>query len=534
MMGRRSNQTSLFDASALVQGKIDPDSLYALLHAIGPVILSDDDFAEMYNLEEGRPSLPPSLLAQVLLLQRHDNVSDREAVARLKFDLRWQYALRLPVGYPGFAHANLCHFRSRLIVHGLERLPFEKLTELAVETGLLDPSAPQAIDSSHIFGAAAVEDTYRLLRGGLRRLLAKLVACEPQWGASLIEQLDLSAYQSPEKPEIAWDEAETRADFLKQIVGDSRRLLAALDGVARAEIREAASLLIELLDQDITTGDAGEPEIKQGVAKDRTISTTDPEMRHGRKSSSKRFDGYKVHLTESLDSEIITDVAVTPGNAHDAEAAAEMLQRQEQALGSLPEELLGDTHYGSADTRVELAALGVEVIAKLPPNPQAGRGRFAKEAFLIDLEQETVTCPAGHTTDRFFIRRDAKKRPVTCFQFDADLCRDCALREQCTTSKNGRTITLHYHQAVVDAARAYNQSEEFKQKYRRRALIERKLSEMLWRHGLRFGRYFGRKKTELQALLVASVVNLKRIGRLLCARLKEAMEIIVPALRRAA
>jgi transposase len=127
MMGRVSQQQSLFEVAALVEPKLDCGSIYCLLHYLGEEYLSDEDFAAMYTRGEGRPSLPPSLLAKVCLLQRHDNVSDREATRRVQFDLRWLYALRLPIGYPGFAHTNLSHFRSRLIVHGLERVPFDRL-----------------------------------------------------------------------------------------------------------------------------------------------------------------------------------------------------------------------------------------------------------------------------------------------------------------------------------------------------------------------------------------------------------------------
>lgn len=516
MMGRQSAQINIFEGSALFKHKIEPGSIYHLLHHLGDECLSDDDFAQLYDHSTGRPSIPPSLLAKVLLLQRHDNVSDREAARRVQFDLRWLYALRLPLGYEGFAHANLCHFRSRLIVHNLERVPFDRFNELAIELGVLAPAAEQAIDSSHIFGAAAVQDTYRLLRSGLRKLLLTLLDKAPARLQPVIAELGLEGYESREKPALDWDDAEARAAWLKQIVTDSRRLLEYLDGseLVDAEVRKAAELLSQLLNQDIAEpADDSGPTLKQGVAKDRIISTEDPEMRHGRKSQSKRFDGYKVHLSEDLQSELITNVEVTPGNVHDSEPAPGMIKEQQERLGATPTTLYGDSHYGTADNRAALAALGVEMVAKLPPNPQARSGRFTKADFTLDLPAGLATCPAGHTTHAVQVR-DRQGRAVKRFQFPAEHCHSCSLRERCTTAKKGRSITLHYHEELLAAARAYNATAEFQHRYRKRSVVERKLAELLWRHGLRYGRYIGTQKIKLQALWTAAVVNLKRLGKL--------------------
>ena len=529
MMGRRVYQRDLFDISEGIAPKIDPESIYALLHHLGPHLLRDEDYSAMYARSQGRPSIPPALLAGLLLLQRHADVSDREATERLQFDLRWQYALHLPVHVRGIAHTNLCHFRSRLIVHGLEGHLFERFNELAVEAGLLDPAAPQAIDSSHLFGAAAVKDTYDLLRGSLRKLLATLLEEEPAAAEALIRTYGLEARLEPEKPDIDWADAEARLAWLREIVREARGVLAALDGHSLASsetVQEAATLLSDILAQDITAPeeepDEG-PEIKQGTATGRILSVVDPEMRHGRKSASRRFDGYKVHISESLESELITGVLVTAGNAYDGEHAADLFEEVKRQLGRLPAVVLGDSHYGSCDVRVALEALTdeegerVEVIAKLPPTPS--RKRFSKDDFEIDLEQGQVTCPAGEVTQRSSQRSDRKDRKVPVYRFDAKTCGACALRDQCTSSKRGRTITLHYHEDLRQHVRAYNETDAFKQRYRRRALVERKLAELLWLRGLRQSRYLGRKKTELQAVWTATVVNIKRAGAALMAYL---------------
>jgi transposase len=576
MMSKREYQRDLMDVSPQVARKIEPDSVYRILHEVGPSLLQDEDFAEMYAEGEGRPSHPPSLMAGILLLQRHEDVSDREAIDRLKFDLRWQHALRLPMDFPEIPHSNLSHFRSRLIVHELEGQVFDRLAEMATEADIVDPGEEQAIDSSHIFGAAAVQDTYELLQDGTRKLLETALEEAPEEAEALIEDQGIEGRLSSEKPDIDWTSEEERREWLGEIVRDAWALLGALDGhplVNSEAVQEAAELLSQILAQDITgpgEGDSGEgesggdrseegsgdevsgnnssnnsgnndsdggpdteegPRIREGVATDRVISTVDPEMHHGRKSSSRRFDGYKVHITEAVESEFITAVAAGPGNQHDRDVAEELVQQVQKRFGQAPSVLIGDSHYGSPDLRAALEETldeevdeevddeKIEVVAKLPTATGGTGDRFDKTDFEIDLENGQVTCPVGHTTGRSHRARDHEDRPVERFQFDGDVCAGCPLRSECTSAKNGRTITLHYREEKVQEVRAYNETEEFDQRYRKRPKVEQKLSELLRRHGLRFGRYLGQKKTELQALLTAAVVNLKRAGTELIERL---------------
>jgi len=390
---------------------------------------------------------------------------------------------------------------------------------------------------------------------------------------------------SSEKPDIDWTSEDERREWLQGIVRDARTLLGALDGhrlMGSEAVQEAAELLSQILAQDITgpgegtsgegepgegepgEGDSGKgesegngpekessgdkassnssrnndlggaeegPRIREGVATDRVISTVDPEMRHGRKSSSQRFDGYKVHITEAVESEFITGVAAGPGNQHDGDVAEELVQQVQKRFGQAPSVLIGDSHYGSPDLRAALEETldeevdeevddeKIEVVAKLPTATGGTGDRFDKTDFEIDLENGQVTCPMGHTTGRSHRARDHEDRPVERFQFDGDVCAECPLRSECTSAENGRTITLHYREEKLQEIRAYNETEEFDQRYRKRPKVERKLSELLRRHGLRFGRYLGQKKTELQALLTAAVVNLKRAGTELIERL---------------
>jgi hypothetical protein len=219
---------------------------------------------------------------------------------------------------------------------------------------------------------------------------------------------------------------------------------------------------------------------------------------------------------------------VRPANEYDADAALRLIQRQRESLGLVPEELLCDGAYGSADVRAELSKLGIEVVAKV--RPLTDGKHFRKDEFEIDLEAGdgigSVRCPAGVTTTDSRMARDGWYRPVKLFRFPKEVCAACELKERCLGGPNGRAknpvrqppgrqVQLHYHEGVIQKARAAQKTPEqnkaLRERLRPRAKVERKISEALRLHGLRQGRYFGQEKTELQALWTASMVNAKRL-----------------------
>jgi len=279
-------------------------------------------------------------------------------------------------------------------------------------------------------------------------------------------------------------------------------------------ISRASDLLCQILGQDITSPEEESekgisPQIKQGVAKDRIISTNDTEMRHGRKSSSKKFNGYKVHITEDRDHEWITNVEVTAGNVHDAEPSLELVKVQEETLGTKPERLLGDGAYGTADNRADFDAEGIELISRITTSHD---GKVHKEHFDIDLKNGCVTCIAGHVTEKYTKGKDGKGREVRTFVFAAEKCLNCKFHEKCTSSKSGRKVTLNFNEQYLQEARKKQRLAWFDKEYSTRAIIERKLSHLMYNFGLRQARYMGIIKTKLQALFTAAVANLKRLN----------------------
>lgn len=541
---------------------IPSDSFYARLAAVRDVLVDDDLYQSLYkDSAKGRPSIPPSLVVLTMLLQYHDDCSDRETEARVRFDLRWKHALGLELEDTGFDATVLCVFRRKLLKAGLDRLLFERLVTAAQNAGLLTKNAQQLIDSSHILGAAGVRDTYTLLRGGIRKLLRALgytPARQEELEQRLGWYLDPAA---PEKPELDWSDAQARRAHLQVIVEDARAALALVPAEEqRASVREAGALLTKIVADDIEdeppTGpkrldrppqeqeasaesiDPGQappsdrgPRLRRGVAKHRILSVVDPELRWGHKSETQRWAGYKVHLAEEPESELITTVEVRPASEYDADALLSLLDQQEQRVALHPAVILTDGAYGTVDVRAGLEARQIELVARL--RPITDTKHLGKDEFTIDLGandgQGSVTCPAGETTSDSRMARDTKDRPVPLFRFPLETCAACALRERCLGGgrgriaqplrPTGRQVQLHVHEDILQATRAAQKTPEqrraLRERLRPRAKVERKIAEMLRRHGLRQGRYRGKRKTELQAVMTATMVNTKRLTRLM-------------------
>jgi transposase len=485
--------------SKLFEG--DDSSFYARMAARGHELVADEDFADCYSSTMGRPSIPPSLLMKAVLLQVRDDVSDREAARRAAKDLDWKRALGVEADEVPFHHTTLSVFRSRLLVNDADERVLHATLERAVEAGLFPDKVLGVVDSTGVMGAAAVADTFTLLR----QAIAKVGAAA---GDRLTKRLRRAINRlCVNKARIDWADAAARRGHLGELVELARAVLAAT--ADDEDLAEARDLLVRIVDQDIDQApeDGGGPAIRQGVAPDRVCSVVDPEMRHGRKSSSRRIDGYKSHVLTDHDTELVLGVAVTPANSPDGPEAAGLVGAA-TAAGVPVGEVLGDTAYGDGDTREAVEALGATVTAKTqPPSPT---GRFTKNDFAIDPDAPSATCPAGHTTTTTGIGRDHKGRRVTVLKFADELCAACPLRAACTAAAHGRWVTLNFHEARLQAARADQERPAVKRKLRRRAVVERKLAEGK-RHGMGKARYRGARKVLLQQRLTAGLLNMKRL-----------------------
>jgi len=386
----------MFDAVVLAR-PLPEGSFFALLAEHGDRIVRDEDFAECYSACRGRPAIAPSLLAKVMLLQHRCGLSDEAAMQAVGWDLRWKIALGLAIDHEGWHPTSLTKFRARLLLHGKEALALENTLRLAEEVGLLDGTAEQIIDSTPMLGAAATQDTVRLVRHGVRKLLDAVAAVDEQTGERLDDGLDFDYARPNDKPDCRWREKAERERMLTRVAQDAE---CALRAVERADdlldddgIADAHRLLRELIGQDFDVDDDGVPRLHRGTASDRIISTVDREMRHGRKSQHQRFDGYKLSasVTNTLQP-LITAIAVAPASEQDGPQAAPLIDGLPESRR--PQRVLGDTAYGTGPVRAQMAERDVDVLAPVPPGA-AMQGRLAKRDFHIDLDTATVTCPAG-------------------------------------------------------------------------------------------------------------------------------------------
>ncbi len=513
MLGRRNVQRSFFDAQSLPH-RVPQDSFYGRMGAVSEILFNDDDLATMYCPDNGRPSIPPSLMSGAILLQFHNNVSDVEAAERMKFDLRWQVALNLAVDFPGIDPSSFSNFRTRLIENDKERYAFDRFIKVGRKAGFLPDKVTLLIDSTPTKGAGAVQDTYTLLRQGTRKLLKLLGYTLPGKRRGLGKQtkkLIATYVDQNQKADIDWSDPEQRKVELNKLVQNTKAALELATGeMENKEISALGWLLTKILGDDVEQDESGTSHISKGTATDRIISITEPEMRHGRKSSSKRFNGFKATVTTEESSELIVDIDDMPSNGHDGSVLMETIERVEEQAEVVVERVLGDGAYNTGDNLDSCAKHPAHTIELVGPFQRPAHPKIDKSAFQIDLEAKTAVCPAGHIVAGK-AARDCKKRPVLKFIYPRATCEACPFFSDCVRSKKyGRSVTTNAHETLLQIARAKQQTAAFQKLYRLRCAVERKIGELV-HHGLRSIRYFGKRKRQLQLLWTAAAVNLKRL-----------------------
>jgi hypothetical protein len=391
--GAAPRQADLFrDTSEFCAPLVRPDSIHALLARECHALFPDELFGDLFATGVGRRSVPPLVVAVVMVLQRLEGLSDREAVERFTFDARWKYAAGgLPFDHPGFAHTVLVDMRARLARSDRPNRVFERTLEVARAAGLV--GARRVLDSTPLYDAVATMDTVTLVRSAIRGVLAVSGEREPALRSVLVRDDD---YHSSGKPAADWDDAAARAALVDALARDGEAVLAALEGEPLpALLAEAATLLATVLGQDLEDGPDGRIRIARKVAPDRVISTVDPEARHGHKTNHHSFDGYKGHVALDPDAELVTATAVTPGNAGDASVALALLGTElTEAAPAGPPVVYGDSAYGTGPLLATLEVAGAIRRVKVQP-PSAPGGRLTKDDFTVDLAARTVTCPAG-------------------------------------------------------------------------------------------------------------------------------------------
>lgn len=399
----------------------------------------------------------------------------RELEEESAFDDRVKLALGMRRGEAGIDAATLCRHRQKLFSSGKAEELLAKVVGLGRAEGVISENAALVVDSFLANGACARQDTVTLIR----RAALRVLKTAEFHGVDLGVNLQRNDYEAKKKPAIDWRDPAERARLVESLVKDGRSLVEAVERATGApeELREATELLDVVTEQDIEEDERG-IRIREGVAKDRVLSVVDPEMRHGRKSESKKVNGYKVHLA---------------------------------AGGLKVQSITGDTAYGGGETRAQVTERGIDLIAPVPPAPNP-EGKISKRDFDINVEEGYARCPAGVVTRHTDKGNDGRGNRIPVFRFPAEECGRCPMKDKRTPNKDGRRVRLNRYEGLLQEARKRADTDDFKELYRKRCSVERTICHMQ-RHGGRSGRYIGAAKTRFQMMMAAVLHDIKVLLR---------------------
>jgi len=482
--------------------------------------LFDDGFQaeleQMYrDTGAGKDPVPPALLAMALLLQGYSSASDSEAVELAACDARWKLVLDcLDCDETPFSQGALFNFRERLIAHDMDRKLLERTRELAKQTGAFDfKKLPKkldvAIDSSPLTGAGRVEDTFNLLAHAARKVVLCVAELRERPAELLVDELGipLLAESSIKKAlDVDWSDPAAKNAALNHLLGQISALETWVEAnlprqASKPPLQEHLALLEQLRGQDLEPDPgSGGHRIQRGVAKDRRISVEDPDMRHGRKSKTKAFNGYKRHVAVDLHTKLIVAVTAASANEPEKNSLPVLVDRLEQQ-GLKLARMYFDRGYVESSDVPELMADGVKMICK--PWRQLNGNKFTKTDFELNFTSRTVTCPGGQTQS-MVLGEIARFKP--------DICNACELKPKCTTSERGRGLRVAANEPLQAKLRVLQESSDGRANLRKRVPVEHTLAHVSQRQGNR-ARYLGKRKNEYDLTRAAALVNLQVIQK---------------------
>ncbi|HEY7147620.1 MAG TPA: IS1182 family transposase [Streptosporangiaceae bacterium] len=458
---------------------------------------------------KGQPPVPPAQLALATIVQAYAGVSDDEVIEATVMDRRWQLVLDcLDTGEPPFSKGTLVGFRKRLIEHDLDRRLVERTVALAARTGGFGARALRAaLDSSPLWGAGRVEDTYNLIGHALRKALGVIAALQGRGQAEGIAVVagragtpQLAASSLKAALDVDWDQVTARDQALAQVLGLLERVETYLATAAGGDdARACLQVAHQVRDQDVDmTGPV--PVLRAGVAKDRRISVEDAGMRHGRKTRSVLFDGYKRHVLRDLDTGLVVAAGLTPANAPEASVTPSITTDLQAAGRQLSELHIDRAYLSSALVRDRSPDLTIFCKAWRVRNTT---GRYAKTSFTLDFTTSQLRCPAGVSMPF---------TPGKTVRFPQATCAACPLRDRCTTSSHGRSVSIHPDEALLAELRDTQATPAGRARLRERVQVEHALAHIGHWQGRR-ARYRGTRKNLFDLRRAAVVHNLHVIAR---------------------
>lgn len=504
MQGRPLDERELLDAESVAGHLVEQGSVFRLLAEHRRILFPEAMFVDLFPSGRGRPSVPVDIAASVLVLQALNGLSDREAMAALRTDLRWKVACGLPVGHAGYDASTLTYWRKRLAASTAPNRIFEAVKAVVAESGAIKGKNRRALDSTVLNDAVATQDTVTQLIAIIRKARREV----PGAAEVVAEVCTAHDYDDPGKPQIAWDDAEARAVLIDALVKDALAVVEVLadwelDGAAA----DAVALLALIAGQDVepaegSDGTDGKWRIRRGVAQDRVISVVDPDARHAHKTIERRQDGFKAHLAVEPETGITTGCELTKAaGAQAADGATGIRLLAADDTINEPVQVLGDSAYGTGDGLAAITGAGHVPLVKPWAFKPTVPGGFTLDDFAVDEVAGTVTCPAGLT------RTITKTRAVI---FGAG-CTGCPLRAQCTTSKTGRSLMLHPHHGLQREHRQRAKDPAWQADYRQhRPMVERSIAWLV-AGGNRRLRYRGVEKNNAWLHNRTAALNLRKL-----------------------
>lgn len=528
----------------------------------------------------GRPAWNAlTLVAFVILRWTSDGMSRRAAVARAQTDMLWRAAMRLALQGPTPSETTLRRFETWLIETdpktGLPRYlllheHFLHVARWAVQGA--GRASVWAMDSTPLYAFGATLDTVRLLGDGLRRLGRMWAHATRKTKRDVAKEwklLLLLAKSTKGHLSIDWRDRDERARVVTELAATVLRIVDQVrTGIQAGDIAASAAtpllalceVLLQVVEQDLETDDQGRLIVARRVAEDRILSLTDPDARHGRKSRSQTYNGFKINVLGDVVLGLIAAVSVTAGNGHDA-APGHALIGEARRMGLEIQTVLADTAYGSAQSRIDLRTrYGVLLIAPPPPVSPRDGSAISKNEFAVDFAAGSSTCPAGITTTRMERVGNEGDTHIR-FRWDRETCMACPLATRCLTKRErptssapstsdavapspddvaaepapaeasvpahpsapppprpgrpptrGRVVDLHPQEEELRTARKAWEDPDLRAVYRQRSQVERLIYQVV-RHGGRRARAPGLAAATLQVHAIAMCCNLQILAQ---------------------
>jgi transposase len=487
------------------------------------MLFADTDFTALFP-QVGQLAISPSRLMLVTLFQFMEGLGDRQAADAVRRCIDWKYALALELTDPGFHFSVLQEFRDRLVEADRGRALLEHFLATCRDRGLVKARGGQRTDATHVLAAIRSLNRLECLGETLAHTLHQLLRDAPAWARTTIPAAWWARY-GPRFDQFRLPTTLAEREALALAIGADGRQLLSWSQTETAPVMVRQHPTVQLLRRVwIQQFYAEEAPLRLRTEKDlppaaRLIgSPYDPDAR----VSTKReitWNGYKVHLTETCDADgpnLITDVQTTAATTADVEVTRSV-HIALAARKLLPAEHFVDSAYPDAEILVESQSQGIDLVGPVHRDTswqaQAGQG-FDMTRFTIDWAAKTARCPQGQISRRWTSTHDQDENAVIQIQFDRETCGACGERESCTRAARGPRILKLRPQTqyeALQAARTRQETEEFKQRYQRRAGIEGTISQGTHGFDLRYARYRGLAKTALQHVFVALALNLARL-----------------------